>query len=355
VNTAVALAKANRCAWAAGFVNGLLRRAAAGTGQIPWPDPTQSPADALALEHALPRWLTARWIDRWGVETTGRLGVFLNTIPDITLRTNTLKTDRRRLMAAIEKEARRLSITQRSPEGVRLAQLARPITQMPAYRKGWFQVQDEAAQLVSHLLAPRPDETVWDACAGLGTKSGHLAQLMKNRGTIVATDISSTKRDCLGREMQRLGVAIVHGHAADLTTPASLPQLPMFDRILMDAPCSGLGVLQKNPDGKWRHAPEDLFAYHQRQVIMLDTASRRLRPGGRLVYAVCSMEPEENESVVKAFLQSHPEFAIDSCGTNLADIATALGDALNSEGCLRSFPHQHGMDGFFAASLMKQA
>jgi 16S rRNA (cytosine967-C5)-methyltransferase len=211
-------------------------------------------------------------------------------------------------------------------------------------------VQDEVAQIIAHVLSPQPGETIWDACAGLGTKSGHMAQLMRNKGSIWATDIHAVKLDRLQKEMRRLGVTIVTPRRMDLTAPEPSPA-PGFDRILIDAPCSGLGVLQKNPDGKWRVKSDDLARNSQRQLSILEAAAPRLFPGGSLVYAVCSFEPEENETVVKAFLQKHPEFVIQ---IPMMKFVTRSERLLTKEGWLKIYPHRHGMDGFFAVLMTKK-
>lgn len=351
VNTAVQIAKQNRVKWASGFVNGLLRRASRMGGQVTRPDPSKHPARALSIDHAIPLWLASRWLERWGVDETRQLCGAINRVPDITLRTNTLKTDRNTLKAAVTSEAEQVRDTARSPEGVVISKPINPIGQWEAFQKGWFQVQDEAAQLVTHLLSPEPDHNVWDVCAGLGTKTAHIVQLMQNRGKVLATDLQAAKLTKLTQEMQRLGVTIVSTQVIDATKPMQYNEWPAFDRILVDAPCSGLGVLQKNPDGKWRHAPEDLVQFHQRQLTLIDQIACHLRPGGIMVYSVCSFEPEENEAVVNAFLQKHPEFAIHLPDTTLDE---TLGDTLTPNGWIRTLPHRHGIDGFFAAALIRR-
>lgn len=352
VHSAVELAKEGRLFWATGFINGLLRRAAA-RPPIAWPDPQKAPDLAVAAQYSFPSWLAARWIARWGVEETQHLCEAINTVPSITLRTNTLKTDRAALMAAIRAEAAQIEATPHAPEGITISTLSRPIPQWPTFAQGWFQVQDEAAQLVAHLLCPLPGETVWDACAGLGTKTAHVAQLMKNQGRLLASDLNPTKLNRLARDMQRLGVSIVTCRAMDLTAPGVDTDLPLFDRILVDAPCSGLGVLQKNPDGKWKAAAEDLARYQKRQITLLERTAAHLRAGGLLVYAVCSFEYEENAAVVNAFLQNHPEFAIHPPG--MCPTADAEPHALlTPEGWLNTFPHRHQMDGFFAVAFIKR-
>jgi 16S rRNA (cytosine967-C5)-methyltransferase len=348
VHSAVELAKNNRLKWAAGFINGLLRRAAQHP-TVSWPDGTTEPDRALATTLSFPRWLTVRWLSRWGEDETRQLCEAINTIPPITLRANTLKTDREALMAAIQEEAAQVCPAVYAPDGITLLALRRPIPQWPTFQQGWFQVQDEAAQLVVQMLAPRPGERVWDACAGLGTKTAHIAQLMNNQGLLLASDLKATKLHRLTQDMQRLGITIATCRELDLTSNDHL-DLPLFDRILVDAPCSGLGVLQKNPDGKWRLDGKELVTFQDRQIDLLTRAALHLRPGGVMVYAVCSFEPEENEAVVKAFLQKHPDFAIHHPGTRAA--AGPHPALLTPEGWLSTLPHRHRMDGFFAAAFI---
>ncbi len=350
VNTCVELTKDFKKKWASGFVNGLLRSLIRQERQIPWPAPNGDPAAHLAVQQAFPIWLISRWIHRWGLEDTEELCRHINEIPAITLRTNTLKISRTELMEQIGGYAKTVEAAVHAREGIHVASLNEPLVQWPAFRRGQFQVQSEAAQLIGHLLAPRPGQNVWDACAGLGTKSAHLAQIMENRGTILASDLRTDKLGKMDKEMQRLGIGIVTIRHLDLSDPPSDLAPRSFDRILVDAPCSGLGVLQRNPDGKWRLGPGDIQHNGQRQLSLLTMAARYLKPDGTLVYAVCSLEPEENEAVVAHFLQKHPEFGIYRPETKPSRDFSKL---LTKKGCLRTTPHRHGMDGFFAAAFKR--
>ena len=350
VNTSVELAKKSGRKWAAGFVNGLLREAIRRADRIPWPDPEKDPLTYMAVTHAFPEWMISRWLHRWGGEATEAICRTVNTVPDTILRTNTLRISRRELMAAVLPEAETVRQTRYSPDGIAVTRLHRPLPQWPGFQEGWFQVQGEAAQIVSHFLGPRPGETVWDVCAGLGTKTAHMAQLMQNQGRIVASDLYGHKLEKLDREMHRLGITIVQSTPLDLTVPDPGLQLAAFDRILLDAPCSGLGVLQKNPDGKWRLTPRDIQQNSKRQLTLLTQAAPFLKAGGILVYAVCSLEPEENEQVVDAFLQKHPEFAIHSGSSKEIELDNSL---LTPRGFLSTIPHLSKIEGFFAAALIR--
>lgn len=351
VNTSVELAKKTKRKWAAGFVNGVLRQVAKHGQGITWPDRHRHPAAYLSAYYAFPEWLVSRWLGRFGMTITEKLCIEMNTIPSMTLRTNTLRVERQHLVDGIQHEVKALTNTMHSPVGISFSSLRRPFSQWPAFQKGWFQVQNEAAQCIAYLLSPDPGHHVWDVCAGLGTKTAHLAQLMGNKGRILATDAIQAKLDSLDAEMKRLGITIVETCQKDLSVPAKTMPVGQYDRILVDAPCTGLGVLQKNPDGKWRTHPDDIQSNARRQAVLLDHAASYLKPRGLLVYAVCSFEPEENEAVIHAFLQKHPDFAIDQPRLENVQKGARL---LTPEGFLRTFPHQHHMDGFFAAVVKKR-
>lgn len=356
VFTSVELAKENKRAWASGFVNGVLRQVIRKADQIIWPDPSRLPVDFMAAWHSLPQWMISRWMQRWGQQTTDLFCRTINTVPAITLRANTLQLSREQLMKAIGSEAESIQEALYSPEGLVLMHLKRALPEWPAFQNGWFQVQSEAAQLISHFVAPQPGDRVWDACAGLGTKTAHLAQLMHNQGHILATDLSASKLKSLEQDMARLGISNVSSAQCDLACPDPAFQPDRFDRILIDAPCSGLGVLQKNPDGKWRVKPSEIAGSGRKQIALLENAAPFLKIGGILIYSVCSLEPEENEQVIEGFLQKHPDFDIyDSALNNGAPDARAMTEKLlTPKGFLVTAPHLHQLDGFFAAALIRK-
>jgi 16S rRNA (cytosine967-C5)-methyltransferase len=349
VDTSVRLAKATGQERKAGFVNGLLRNAARSHASVPLPDAETAPDTHLAVTHALPRWLVRRWLKRFGFEETAALGAALTTQPPITVRTNTLRSTPGRLGRALSAVAKPTPSTY-TPLAIRLTEVHQPPSSWPAFQGGDCQVQDEAAQLVGDRLNARPGETILDACAGLGGKTGHIGQMMKNRGRILAVDVTPNKLKRLADEMKRLGIELVETCPLDLEVPDAVESLSLFDRILLDAPCSGLGVLRRNPDTKWRRNSKDLPRFRQRQERLLAALAPHLRPGGRLVYAVCSMEPDENEAVIDAFLKSHPDFVIDRSTDGLTPAAAAL---MDHRGALATFPHRHGMDGFFMVALKR--
>jgi len=350
VNTGVELAKACVAPWVVGYVNAVLRKAARGYQTISFPDMAKNTIGATAVNKSFPEWIIRRWINRYGPDDTATLCDALNTIPTITIRTNTLKTSPRELAKVLANEADQIKPTLYSPDGVTFVNPATSIPMLSGFKNGWFQVQDEAAQLVSILLNPQPGETVLDACAGLGGKTGHIAQLMKNEGAVVAIDINEEKLRRLGSEMQRLGISIVKTICQNLTDGNLQSQLQRFDRILLDAPCSGIGVIRRNPDIKWHTSKKNLIKFKNRQFALLENLSRLVSASGVLVYAVCSPEPEENEEVVNDFLKKHTEFVIDKHFEGLPDKMVSI---MTSNGFFKTFPHLSQMDGFSFVRLQR--
>jgi 16S rRNA (cytosine967-C5)-methyltransferase len=350
VNTSVEIAKSMTEPYVVRFINGLLRNAAKGYEQVLFPDVNKDPASALAVNKSFPKWMLERWLDRFGLEETAVLCDAINTIPPLTVRCNTLKTRRKTLLKRLEKDVEKVACTDYAPDGAFFSHPKKSIPKMKAFEDGLFQVQDEAAQLVTLLLNPKPGETILDACAGLGGKTGHISQMMKNRGKLIAMDNNSKKLDILQSEMERLGISMVTPHMYDLNDPAGDKSIGKFDRILLDAPCSGLGVLRRNPDTKWRTLGQDLIRHAKRQATFLDNLAHQVKPEGLLVYCVCSMEPEENESVINGFLNKHQDFAIEKHPDGLPHKARSL---LTGNGYLKTFPHLHNMDGFFAVCMKR--
>jgi 16S rRNA (cytosine967-C5)-methyltransferase len=350
VNTSVELTKSVAGAWVVKFVNALLRKACHEHGNVKYPDINKNPALSIAMEYAFPEWLIKRWLPRLGTHETISMCRAINTIPPITVRTNCIKTERDELVQLLRSEAADVKATPYSPDGVSFYNPKLPIPNLTAYQKGWFQVQDEAAQLISLFLNPRPHETVLDACAGLGGKTGHMAQLMQNKGRIIAMDNQKDKLSRLRSEMLHLGVSIVTTNVHDLNTPFERTPSRKFDRILLDAPCTGLGVLRRNPDAKWVLSKKNFPYYTNRQVQFLKAIAPLLKVGGVLLYSVCSTEPEENEQVLEIFLKEHPEFVIH---TERQDLDEHILPFIETAGLFRTYPHSANMDGFFAALLKK--
>jgi 16S rRNA (cytosine967-C5)-methyltransferase len=350
VNTAVELAKPLAPEWVVRFVNAVLRKAAAGYNKVPFPVLEQNPVAALAASKSFPPWLIRRWLHQFGPDETAALCDAVNTIPPVTLRTNTLKIQPEALLQTLTDEGGTVAGASMAPEALLLRRPQKPIEEFNAFRRGWFQVQDEAAQLVTILLDPQPGERILDACAGLGGKTGHIAQRMQNSGVVVALDVNATKLKMLTADMERLGISIVRPCCADLSDGRLSDNHGPYDRILLDAPCSGLGVLRRNPDAKWSVEETALDDCGRQQVEFLNRLAVQVKPGGVLVYAVCSSEPEEGEAVVNAFMENHTDYRLE----NAADyLPRFVGSPLTRNGFLKTYPHRHDSDGFFSARFRR--
>ena len=349
VNTSVELAKTSSAPWIKGFVNGLLRNASQNYEKLSYPSKKENPVSYIAAKKSFPKWLIKKWVLRFGIKETEKLCDAINNIPMLTIRTNTLKIRQDQLADALKHDVNEINLTEFSPQGMTLKGLNKPVSEFQAYKDGWFQVQDQAAQLVTCMVNPIPEMSVLDACAGLGGKTGHMAQQMNNKGSITAMDNNPEKLKCLEKDMARLGVSIVQTYVHDLNIPPDINKLGTFDRILIDAPCSGLGVISRNPDTKWAKSKKNLNRYQQRQIKFLSNLTHLLKPSGTLTYAVCSTEPEENEMVIKEFLDKHTEFKIKKDFQNRSG---ALKKLMTDKGCLKTLPHKNNMDGFFCVVLV---
>jgi 16S rRNA (cytosine967-C5)-methyltransferase len=344
VDDAVSLARQRARPGVPEFVNAVLRSFARRGPREREPAPPADPIEALALRRSFPTWLAGRWVERYGVDEASALMLALNERPPLTLRANVLRTTREALAARLRDEDRiETTPTRHAPEGLIATPGGRPAS-WRAFAEGALAVQDEASMLVARLLDPRSGETVADTCAAPGTKTTHLAELMGNAGRILAFDPRPARLDLVGEAATRLGVTIVESHRGPVGTLA-----PGFasacDGVLVDAPCSNLGVLRRNPEVKWRRVPGDIAASATRQREILAAAATMVRRGGKLVYATCSLEPEENEGVVTAFLAARSDFAPDP--------PHGFPLPLDPDGVLRCLPHRHGTDGFTAVRLRR--
>jgi 16S rRNA (cytosine967-C5)-methyltransferase len=348
VNESVKLAKGLRKKETTAFVNGILRGIAEKRKEITYPDLQTEPIEYIAAFHSHPAWLVRRWVKQFGLEETIALCEANNQFPPLTVRANTLKTSRDEVIKQLHDQGIEASPTPFSPVGLCIKDPPALATWGPL-QQGWLQVQDEAAQLVSLILAPKPGERILDLCAAPGGKTTHLAELMENKGEIMAVDISPDKLKLVEENYSRLGISIVKAMALDATR--SLPFLPgSFDGCLVDAPCTGLGTLRRHPEGKWRIKEQDILRLQEMQGQILRQAAPLIKAGGILVYSTCTLTQEENEGVVEAFLTEHKEFSLETALPRLPHGCEVLVD---EQGYLRTFPHRHGSDGFFAARIKR--
>lgn len=299
----------------------------------------------LALRANLPPWLLDRLVQREGEEGALTLAEALNRPAPLDLRVNILKAKRDEVMAALSEAGITAELTPYAPLGIRLRK--KPALQnMPLFRDGLVEVQDEGSQLLAQILGAKRGEMVVDFCAGAGGKTLAIGAAMRNTGRLYAFDVSEKRLAKLKPRLSRSGLSNVHPGVIAHENDAKVKRLAgKIDRVLVDAPCSGLGTLRRNPDMKWRQTPESVAELNAKQIAILEGAARLIKPGGRLVYATCSLLPEENEGIAAAFLSAHAEFALVPMKDVLAEqkIPLEMGDYLALQ------PHLHQTDGFFAA------
>ena len=363
VNESVELARLNARVlgrdWG-GFVNAVLRQLIREPAPL-WPDQAAHAAKALAVRFSVPEWLSQRWIDRLGMVGAVAACKQSCSVPPLTLRINRLKMAREEYLARLERAGVAARPTSVSPMGV-IVEDGGSIPSLPGFDEGLFYVEDEAAQLIPPLLDPHPGDVILDACAAPGGKATHIAELMNDQGTIYAIDRKGSRLDLLRSNCRRLGMKSVEPLTGDvrhlsawrhavtgdrgLTCDAATP----VDRILVDAPCSGLGVLRRHPEAKWRKDNAAFDRHHRLQVQILDSVAPCLRPGGVLVYSTCSTEPEENEAVIEQFLSVHLKFRRESVAPWLPSEAKQF---LTERGDLSTTGNRYSMDGFYAARLKK--
>ncbi len=349
VDEAVKLARRYGHRGVAGLANAVLRRLAGAANDLPWPDPVRWPVEHLVLQSSHPSWLVERWFRRFGPEEVRYLCEANNIPPPLALRPNLLRTGPAALKEILAAEGVPSGFSPRLP-GVLLARPDGALSDLASFREGLFTVQGESSALVAPLLQPQPGEHIVDLCSAPGGKSTHLAELMGDRGLITAVDLHAHRLGLVERAARRLGLTAIKTLLADGTRIGAAGLQPPH-RILVDAPCSGLGVIRRLPELKWRRRPVDLERLPRLQLDLLGAAAALLRPGGLLLYSVCTFEPEETAGVADAFSAAHPRFSPQPPGLLLPPGVKAGFTA--APGGIYLYPHRHGLDGFFMALWRK--
>lgn len=339
VNESVELAKRHGHPGTAGLVNAILRRLAHGA-RAPLPDPDSDPAGFLAVQHSHPRWIVERWAAQCGVEGAARRLEADNAEPAVSVRPNLTLATAGRVRELLREEGFE---PEPAPNGGPVWTLGGGFvaSRSRAFREGWISLQDEAEAVVVSILDPRPGERVLDLCAAPGGKSAQIADAVEREGRVFSLERHPSRAHALRENLnERLRIATACVVCADGTRP---PFAGSFDRVLVDAPCSGLGVLRRRADARWRKEPATIESMAALQPRLLDAASPLVRRGGILVYSVCSLEPEETHAVVELFLRDHPDFARDEADPYVPP-AFRSGTPY-----LTATPERHGTDGVFAA------
>lgn len=297
----------------------------------------------------LPEWFWDKLVVQYGEEEALAIARSMHQQASLDLRVNIIKASREDVIAKFESEKTEIKPTPYTPYGLRMPQKM-TISKHPFFVDGKIEVQDEGSQLLAQLVAPRRGEMIADFCAGAGGKSLAIGALMRNSGRIYAFDVSEKRLQNLGIRLKRSGLSNLHSQVISSEADPKLKRLfGKFDRVLVDAPCSGLGTLRRNPDLKWRQQPKDVEELNVKQTNILARASQLVKAGGRLIYATCSLLRDENEQIAEAFLQSNPEFFLVPANTILAQQEIDL----DTGEYLKLLPHLHQTDGFFAAVFEK--
>ncbi|MCL0067439.1 16S rRNA (cytosine(967)-C(5))-methyltransferase RsmB [Peptococcaceae bacterium] len=349
-NEGVELAKKYSHKGVVGFVNGVLRNLVREIDNIEFPDINCDPATHISLKYSHPSWLVQKWLEDYGIELTIKLCKANNEVPPNTVRVNTLKIDRDSLISRLKAEGVEATRTKYSSDGLSISGFLSYRT-LPSFKEGLFQVQDESSMLAALVLNPAHGSRVIDCAAAPGGKTTHIAQLMENTGEIHAFDLHPHKLDLIKQNCIRLGVKNVTCHAQDIRT-LSEEWNEYADYVLLDAPCSGLGVLRRRPDARWRKEFKQIKALVKLQREMLDRAAKLVRPGGVLVYSTCTITEEENIFQIKSFLKRNTDFISEDLTPFLPpDLREERGV---KEGFIQLCPHKYYTDGFFIARLRKK-
>ncbi len=358
VSESVALAAEFGHRGTTGLVNAVLRRAARTGREVPLPSVEEDPVRRLAVEHSHPDWIVRRWVERYGLAAAADLCRIGNEPAPLTLRANLTRTGREALIARLRDEGLAAGPGRLFPEAVTVASGDRPLRALASYREGLFSVQDESSMAAARAVRPEAGWTVVDACAGVGGKATHLAELMGDGGRVVAVDLHRHKLGLLERSAARLGLSSIETRSMDARDLPGSGLAGAADAVLVDAPCSGLGVLRRRPDLRWRITESDFPALTGLQHELLAASAACVRPGGVVVYSTCSTEPEENQKVVEGFLASNREFTVDDAGGAAglgAGVARSVSDSA-PRGCyLMLTPSSGGPDGGFVARLRRRA
>ena len=340
VNEAVEFIKKLQGQKSADFTNAILRNIIRNKESIRYPDPEEDLIGYLSCYHSHPVWLVKRWLTRFGRELTEALLIANNEKPNLTLRINTEKTTHEEFKKLLDSVKLRYTEGRYLPGFFRLKTVTN-ITDWEYFEKGYFSIQDESTGFSCILLDPKPETRTIDLCAAPGGKTSFLSNLMKNQGELIAVDRYESRIKMLNKNIKRLDLKNV----TTITENALLFNSEKFDRILLDAPCSGLGTLSKKPDIKWKRELSDMHKLSELQYELLSKAATLLNPEGSLVYSTCTIEPEENFNVVNKFLSNNPNFKLHPANKYFHE------SLIDDNGCVQVYPHIHHIDGAFCARI----
>ena len=349
----------------AGFINAVLRSVQRKGATLAYPPLGKNPTEHIAISLSYPTWLVKQWLQTRGVSWTLAFCRASNQIAPLALRVNPLLTQREEVSQSLNANGVPATASKIAPDGLVLENRAITAFDAGVPTRYWegagettlkdvlsredIYVQDESAMLVSYLLSPADAQCVVDLCAAPGGKTTHLAHLMGNAGKLIALDVSAEKIALLEKNCRRVGAYNVETQVLD-ATKADLGFIKTADAVLIDAPCSGFGTLRRHPDIRWNKTFKQVRALSEIQYSLLRNAAQHIKPGGILVYSTCSVEPMENEEVVQRFLTNFPMYTVENAQNFLPDVPPSV---ITPQGFVQTFPHEHGVDGAFAARLRK--
>jgi len=335
-----------------GFINGVLRNMIRRKEEIPWPKKDKNFVDYLSVTYSYPTWLVEELLKYYSKEFTEGFMKASTENPPLYFRINTLKVTKEKVLEYMVKQGLEVESTELLTEGIKVKGL-KNISDFPPLKEGWVHIQDLSSMMVAKFLDPKPEELVMDLCSAPGGKTTHMAQLMDNQGRIIARDIFSHKLRLIEEHSHRLGIEIIEtqefsGEKLDKEF------LGKADRVLVDAPCSGLGVIRRKPEIKYRMQEESLKALQHLQLTILENASKYVKPGGILLYSTCTIHPLENHGVTEDFLEKHQEFTSVDLKEESHAVFQKMPGLFTQYGELASFPQEHQMDGFYIRKFQKQ-
>ncbi|OCR02305.1 16S rRNA (cytosine(967)-C(5))-methyltransferase [Oscillatoriales cyanobacterium USR001] len=304
----------------------------------------ENPIERLGIIHSFPDWIIQFWLEQIGETETEKLCQWFNQSPTIDLRINPLRTTIEEVESALKSNNIAVNRIPYLPQALRLNGSIGAIYNLPGYNEGWWTIQDSSAQLVTHLLDPQPGETIVDACAAPGGKTTHIAELMQDKGRIIACDKTESRLKKLKQNAERMQLKSIEIHTGDSRNFPNL--INTADRVLLDAPCSGLGTLHRRADARWNHTQKTVEELSILQAQLLANVATFVKPGGKLVYATCTIHPLENETIIQSFLTNNPDWQIETITIDLPIQKTV-------EGWLKVWPQTEQMDGFFMVNLKK--
>ncbi|MGF7057282.1 16S rRNA (cytosine(967)-C(5))-methyltransferase RsmB [Brassicibacter mesophilus] len=347
VNESVKLAKKYGHKGSLGYVNGLLRNVTRNKDTIELPDKENNPNEYLSIKYSHPKWMIDEWVNEYGFDFTEALCIANNKKPSLNIRVNTLKNSIEELMKSLREKGFIVHRTVFANDGLVIDNPAR-ITDTEEFKNGYFQIQDESSMLVAQIMDPKEGSFVIDVCSAPGGKTTHIAQMMKNKGKIIARDVYDHKLNLIKENCERLDINIIETQLYNaLRVDNKL--IEKADYCLVDAPCSGLGLLRRKPDIRWNKDLDNLNEITELQYKILENSSKYVRKEGILVYSTCTINRDENINLVRKFINNNPEFKL----INFKGLVNDLDEIVDNVGYIELFPNTHGTDGFFIAKMIK--